>query len=136
MKDILKLARIQIYIIILFVFGKGVLRPYILEGDFPLFMDIFVLSLPNFFEGITGVLSLTFIGLYLNHRFNKHRLSNSIIYLLAVILATVFVLTQEFKLHNLGGNNVYDPYDVLFSIVGLGIGYLIILKLKPDFPVK
>lgn len=136
MKDILKLARIQIYIIILFVFGKGVLRPYLLEGDFPLFMDIFVLSLPNFFEGITGVLSLTFIGLYLNHRFNKHRLSNLMIYLLAVILATVFVLTQEFKLHNLGGNNVYDPYDVLFSIVGLCIGYLIILKLKPDFPVK
>ena len=29
------------------------------------------------------------------------------------------MLTQEFKLHNLGGNNVYDPYDVVASIVGL-----------------
>ena len=29
------------------------------------------------------------------------------------------MLTQELKFHNLGGNNVYDPWDLLFSVAGL-----------------
>ncbi|WP_421764823.1 hypothetical protein [Ekhidna sp.] len=133
MKDTLKLARIQILVAILFVIGKAWFRPFVLNGDFHIVFDIIVLSLPNFFEGIVGVLSLTYIGLYLNHRLvaPKQKIQPKRIYVIATVLATIFVLTQEFKIHNLGGNNVYDPYDVLFSIIGLTFGLSIVWKIQP-----
>lgn len=37
------------------------------------------------------------------------------------------MLTQEFELHNLGGNNVYDPNDVAASIIGL-VGMLLVFS--------
>ena len=134
MSDILKLARIQIFTIGLFVICKVWLRPFVLNGDFHVVFDIIVLSLPNFFEGIVGVLSLTYMGLYINSRFVQKvekRIRKQRIYLLATLIAAIFVLTQEFKIHNLGGNNVYDPYDVLFSVIGLVVGLLIVLRLQP-----
>lgn len=90
-----------------------------------------MLSLPNFFEGIVGVITLTFIGLWLQHR-NKKKIKRNLIYILATITASIYVITQEFKLHNLGGNNVFDMYDVVFSIIGLFIGYLIIVYIQPE----
>ncbi len=135
MRDVLKLARIQIIAGVLFVIGKAWLRPFVLEGDFHISLDIIVLSLPNFFEGIVGILSLTYVGLYLNHRFVKaeRKIKDKHLYLVATILASIFVLTQEFKIHNLGGNNVYDPYDVLFSIIGLFVGFWIVWKMQPKY---
>lgn len=138
MSDILKLARIQIFTIVLFAICKIWLRPFVLNRDFHVAFDITVLSLPNFFEGIVGVLSLTYIGLYVNSRFVQKvekRIGEQRIYLLATLIAAIFVLTQEFKIHNLGGNNVYDPYDVLFSIIGLVVGWFIVLKLQPKATV-
>ena len=44
-------------------------------------------------------------------------------YFVAVGLASIYSVTQEFKYHNLGGNNVYDPYDVIASLIGLGMTY-------------
>ena len=46
-------------------------------------------------------------------------LSERSVYLIATFLAGVYVLSQEVKWHNLGGNNVYDPYDVVASLIGL-----------------
>lgn len=133
MRDTLKLARIQILLCILFVLAKKWLRPFVLERDFHKIFDIIVLSLPNFFEGVVGVLSLTYIGLHLNQRFinPERKIRPRYIYVLAILFAAIFVLTQEFKIHNLGGNNVYDPYDVLFSIIGLSLGGIIIWKIQP-----
>lgn len=133
MQDIRKLARIQIISILLFIICKKWIRPFVLEGDYPSWLDITVLSLPNFFEGIIGVITLTYIGLYVNYRWipEKGKSSNNQIYFIALVIASIYVLTQEFKLHNLGGNNVYDPWDVLFSLIGLTIAYGIVLKLKP-----
>ena len=45
------------------------------------------------------------------------------IYLIAVSIALIYSVSQEFKFHNLGGNNVYDPFDVIASLIGLGITY-------------
>ena len=132
MTDVFKLARIQIIVIALFAFFKFI-RPSVLESHPNEWVKITLLSLPNFFEAIVGVLILTAIGLSLNQRIlstNKQLQSNSI-YLLAVLLAGIYVLTQEFKIHNLGGNNVFDQNDVVFSIVGLIVGYLVIRRMKP-----
>jgi len=133
MEDVIKLGRIQLVTIVLFFFSKAWLRPFILNGEFHSIFEIIVLSLPNFFEGIVGVLTLTYISLYINHRWNTNRkLHDASIYIIATILAAIYVITQEFKIHNLGGNNVYDPYDVLFSVVGLILGYIIVVRIEPS----
>lgn len=132
MSDIRKLARIQIVIVVLFIFFKAI-RGFVLEQNFPETVDILFLSLPNFWEAVVGILVLTGIGLLINQRWlgPSIRLGEKYIYILAVFLAGVYVILQEFKIHNLGGNNVYDPYDVAFSIVGLLAGYGIVLLVQP-----
>ena len=127
MRDILKMARVQIVVIVIFVFFKAI-RKSVLENNPPGIIRKFLLSFPNFCEGIIGVLTLTMLGLYVNKRL---KIRNGIIYLTATILAAVFVITQELKIHNLGGHNIYDPNDLIFSIVGLMTGYIIILQMKP-----
>ena len=132
MSDILKLARIQIVIILLFVIIKFI-RPLILAGNYPQWIKTAFLSLPNFFEAVVGVLILTGIGLYVNLKLindNKSIKLNSI-YILALVLAGIYVISQEYKIHNIGGNNVYDINDVIFSLVGLLVGYCIVSVIKP-----
>lgn len=132
MTDITKLARIQIGVIVLFAILK-LIRPSVLDSDSPELLKLCLLSLPNFFEGIIGVLTLTAIGLYLNDKLPKKiiRLTNFFIYVLATVLAGIYVLTQEFKIHNIGGNNVFDQNDVIFSIAGLMVGLAIVIWLWP-----
>lgn len=127
MKDILKIARIQIIVGIIFVFFKAIRKPVAAKNPGEI-IEVFLYSFPNFCEGIIGVLTLTIIGLLLR-RWKSFNVV--IVYCLAPILASIFVLTQEFKIHNLGGNNIYDPNDVVFSIIGLFVGTLIIIKIKP-----
>lgn len=133
MHKINQIGRIQIGVIILFVVMKKLVRPYVLDNDFPLFMDIIVLSFPNLCEGIIGVLSATVVLLYLNNRSLRWKAYH--IYLIATFLAGIYVITQEFKLHNIGGNNIYDLYDVLFSIIGLGIGFYLVSRIKPSIDI-
>lgn len=129
MNNIHQIARIQIGVIILFVIMKKFVRPFVLDNDFVLFMDIIVLSFPNLCEGIIGVLSATVVLLYLNNRTLRWKTYR--VYWIATFLAGIYVITQEFKLHNVGGNNIYDPYDVLFSIIGLGVGFYLVIRIKP-----
>jgi len=41
------------------------------------------------------------------------------IHILAVSIASIYTISQELKFHDLVGNNVYDPYDIIASIIGL-----------------
>lgn len=128
MQDILKLARIQIGVIILFI-GMKAIRSTILKTNAPAFIDGLFLSFPNFCEAIVGVLIVTSLALYLNDRWGLF--SDKCIYALSVLMAGVYVILQEFRFHNLGGKNIYDPMDVVFSVFGLLIGYLIVWKIQP-----
>lgn len=131
MKDIMKLARIELLIIPIFVFFKYI-RPKILTETSPDFLKITLYSLPNFFEAVVGTLTLTGVGLMINDRLNEqYQTKPKVIYIMAVLLAGIFVSTQELKIHNLGGNNVFDKNDLIFSFIGLIIGYWIILRIKP-----
>ncbi|MBX2872408.1 MAG: hypothetical protein KTR30_09920 [Saprospiraceae bacterium] len=127
MEDIRKMARIQLLIIVVFVIGKAI-RPSILETQAPEFFKIFLLSFPNFCESVIGVLTLTMLGLYANRRL---KLSNQAIYIIATLLAAVYVITQEFRIHNLGGKNIYDPNDVIFSVIGLLVGFACVYRIQP-----
>ncbi len=132
MGDILKLARIQIGILIPFIFFKAI-RPYVLKNDYPEFFKLFLLSFPNFCEAIVGVMTVTMLGLVINHKWipTKHQVKEEQIYILAILLSAIYVILQEFKVHNLGGNNVYDSNDIIFSVVGLGIAYFLVVRIKP-----
>ena len=127
----MKLARVELVIIPIFIFFKFI-RPSVLKSTSPDFFKIALLSLPNFFEGIIGTLTLTGIGLIINDKLSKQKqIKPKLIYVLAVVIAGIYVITQELKFHNLGGNNVYDVNDLIFSIIGLVLGFLIVLWIRP-----
>lgn len=127
MEDILNMAMIQVRVIVLFVFAKC-LRPWVLIQEGYESIKLFLLSFPNFCEAIVGVLTLTGIGIYLN---KDLKISNRLVYITAIAIAGIFVITQELKIHNLGGNNTYDPNDLIFSLIGLLTASFIVFKLQP-----
>ncbi|MFK7811673.1 MAG: hypothetical protein AB8B59_04210 [Maribacter sp.] len=133
MNDVRTNLRIMLVVVLIFIGNKLFLRPYILENDVSDFLSIFVLSFPNFCEALIGGLLLTNIGLFSKHKFLKapSNITETHIYLFAVLLTALYVLLQEFQIHNIGGNNVYDPFDVLFSVIGLITVYVMLRYIKP-----
>ena len=113
--------------LIVFVLNKFVLRPWVLERDSAEALVVLVYSLPNFIEAIAGTLLLTVMALQLRARFHERlgRLNDPSVFLIASALAGLYVVSQELEFHNLGGNNVYDPYDLLASLLGLTLVNLV-----------
>ena len=116
--------------ILVFILNKLYLRPWVLETELPEFFRIFVLSVPNLAEAIIGTLLLTGILFQMRQYFINRLgdLKDTYIHLAAVGLAGVYGISQEYKLHNIGGNNVFDIYDVIASIIGLIIAFGLIQK--------
>lgn len=106
------------------------MRPWVLENEMPEFFRILVLSVPNLAEAIVGTLVLTGILLQMRQYFNSRlgALKDTYIYLAAVGIAGAYAISQEYKWHNLGGNNVFDIYDVIASIIGLVLTFGLINK--------
>lgn len=107
--------------ILIFILNKLFIRPWILENDVSELLLIISFSLPNLTEAIVGTLILTGILLQMRQYFNEKfgTIKESHIYLAAVGIASIYVISQELKFHNLGGNNVFDYYDIIASIIGL-----------------
>lgn len=133
MNDVAILVRIQLGVIVTFIANKIWIRPYVLENDFSAPINTFVLSYPNFCEATVGTILLGYMGLVLKHHGFPFlaKIKNTTIYIIATLFAAIYVILQEFKIHNLGGRNIYDPYDVIFSVLGLIAAYLLLLFLKP-----
>lgn len=112
---------------LIFMLNKFYLRPWVLENELSEPFQIVVLSIPNLIEAILGTIILTGILLQLRYYSNK-KIKDSSIYLIAVGISSLYVISQELKFHNLGGNNVYDPYDLIASILGLLMIFMIIKK--------
>lgn len=125
------LIRIQLFIIMLFALNKLWVRPWVLDLNAPSWARVLVLSFPNFCEAIVGVVFLTFVGLTLRERYLQGMRSMTV-YGWATACAAAYVLTQEYRWHNLGGNNVFDPCDVIFSLVGLVTALGLLLWLRPE----
>ncbi len=131
MTDIMKLARVELIIIPIFIFFKFI-RPSVLESESPEFFKMTLLSLPNLFEGIIGTLTLSGVILIINNLLNKkHQIKPKIIYIIAVILAGVYVIAQELNIINIRTNTTFDRNDLTFSVIGLIIGYSIVVFIKP-----
>ncbi len=116
--------------ILVFVLNKLYLRPWILENKLSDFFLIVTYSIPNLIESIIGTLILTGILLQTRQYFKEKigSIKDTYIYLIAVAVTAIYGISQELKFHNLGGNNVYDPYDIVASIIGL-IGTFVIIQL-------
>jgi len=128
------LIRIQLAVIVSYLPVKFLLRPFILENDYGGFIEIFAFSYPNFCEAVAGSILVVFVVLNLNEvarRKTGKFLSNKSAYIFSIILAGSYVMLQEFKIHNIGGQNIYDPYDVLFSAIGLIVVFFLFLRIKP-----
>lgn len=102
---------------------KSLLRPWVLSHDAWIGFDVFVLSYPNFVEAIMGLTQAYGMLLWARHQGWAWLglVSARALLWLSVVLTSLYVLTQEFKLHNLGGNNIHDPYDAIASVAGVAI---------------
>jgi len=97
------------------------LRPWILAQESPQFLRVIAWSLPNFIEAVFGCIIITGLLFIIRLRFPPifKAFNEKQLYFIAVLLTSIYVLTQEIKWHNLGGRNVYDPNDFIASILGL-----------------
>ena len=129
MRDIMKLARVQLFILPIFIFLKLV-RPSVLDNSSPEIFKVILRSAPSFFESVIGTFVLTGIGLILNDRLHE-KIQPKFANLMTLIITAVFVTTQELNIYNIRGNNTLDPNDLIFSMFGLIVGYLIVLQIKP-----
>ncbi len=108
---------------ILFIFNKLLIRPWIIREEIQGLIALISYSIPNFIEAVMGTFIVTGILTYSANtwlKWTKH------IPLVGVSIAGVYVITQELKIHNLGGKNVYDPLDLTASILGLVFSYAMI----------
>lgn len=133
------LIRIHFGVIASYFVVKFMMRPFVLENEYTGLIKIFVLSYPNFCEAVAGTLIVTFGLLLLRGFIMKRRpmafLKGGHLYLVASLLAGSYVILQEFKIHNLGGRNVYDPYDIVFSVAGLIIAYFVLVRIRPSMSI-
>lgn len=129
------LFRIQILVILSFVIVKFILRPIVTNHSDSKVLEVFVYSYPNFCEAIIGAIVIVVIMFsiagFLKQKNPAIRINNFFLYILSIALTGAYVILQEFKIHNLGGENVYDRYDVLFSVMGLIVAFYLLVRINP-----
>jgi len=115
---------------VVFPLNKLVVRPIIVKGNYDEIWVILVNSFPNFAEAIFGSILTSMILLKVRERFveNWGRISDIVIYSCASLITGIYVISQEIKFHNFGGNNIYDPNDVIASIIGVVFMYGLLNK--------
>jgi len=129
------LLRIELAVIGLFILMKLSRKTVLAMTDNELIRVIFF-SFPNLAEGIVGVLVLTILLLgFLRIGIKVLSPKDTVVYIIAVLGAAVYVLSQEFKLHNLGGKNIFDVNDVYFSLIGLLLGAFILYCIQPSIAI-
>jgi hypothetical protein len=127
------LLRVQLVVSVSYIIVKFLIRPTVIDNEYTGLVKIFVLSYPNFCEAVVGTIFVAFLLLLINSKIvqGDFVLQEKYIPFISVLISGIYVLLQEFKVHNIGGNNVYDPYDVLFSILGLLVTLLFLNIIKP-----
>ncbi len=115
--------------LISFPFIKGIIRPLVLEWDSESVMALILLSYPNFVEGVIGFFSVSVVLVLIRFKFEKTFPKEQLwLYLITSLISGVYVITQELKIHNLGGHNIYDPNDIIASVLGITTAFFLVLK--------
>ena len=115
---------------VVFVVNKLVVRPLLGSQVLPEPLMVLTYSVPNFCEAVMGLTIVSGLLLWARLRgFAVLRaLGKTSIQWLAIAVASIYVLTQEVGLHSLGGNNVYDPNDIVASLLGLALTAALFLR--------
>lgn len=110
--------RVYLGALVVFLVNKFVVRPLTRGVDLNVGVEVFIYSSPNALEAIVGTTNIVVLLLFARARLGRSWRDASL-YTLGALVAAVFVLTQEFRLHDLGGRNVYDPLDAVASVLGV-----------------
>lgn len=104
-----------------FAVNKLIIRPVTSDASVPRWLEVLIYSSPNLVEAVVGMTTVAVLLLLARRRVGRgwSWASDSVIYGLSALLAGSYVLSQEFKLHDLGGRNVFDPLDAAASAVGV-----------------
>lgn len=132
MRDLIKLGLIQVLVVVIFLLFRWI-RTVVHPTEPLTLFELFLLSFPNFCESVVGVLLLTCLGLWVNQYLQWN---TKLVYGLAALFAGIIVLLHEIQPSFLGGANIYDPNDILFSVVGTLVGTLIVVRLQPNLPAR
>jgi hypothetical protein len=108
---------------IVFLSHRYLIRPWVVaEGEVGALLVV-VNSIPNLLEGIVGTMLLAGIGLSIRvmSRPNDLVIDSKRFYHVVSLIAGAYVITQETNWFNVTRPNVYDPYDLVASLLGLVI---------------
>lgn len=136
MNDIRTNLRLMAGVVVAYLLNKFALRPFVVRNEISGWISTFTFSWPNLCEAVCGTILLTNLALIANAALltEPRRLKMLTIYIVTTLLAASYVILQELKIHNLGGRNVYDFNDVLFSIAGLALTFGYLLVKQPKYP--
>ena len=135
MNSLRPLLIVQMIVISIFIVLKQFRVDLVQAFPNPVF-EIFLYSFPNFAEGVVGVLMLA--GLLTMAVWNVAVVERVLTFprlcACALLGGGTYVILQELGFHELGGAQVYDPYDVAFSIAGLLAGLGVFVWVRPARP--
>jgi len=104
-----------------FLINRHVARPWVLENMDGGISTIMVNSLPNLVEAIIGTIDVAIVLCMIvrSNAWLKPRVTNSKIYVAATTIAGILVIASEMNWIRFRGPNVYDPMDIVASVLGL-----------------
>ena len=114
----------------LFILNKAYVRKLVFQGKLHAVLETISYSIPNFFEAVMGTSMVVAILLIAKSKSVKflRDMSHWNLKIIGIAFSTIFVITQELKIHNFGGRNVYDFNDLIASVIGLLFIAYVILK--------
>jgi len=109
------------------------LRPDLAQAFPGVTFEVILYSFLNFAEGLVGFLCLAMLLTMASHEGGtaSRLLTLPRVCVLAFLGAGSYVVSLEVGLHNPGGDQIYDLYDVYFSIAGVVTGLVAFLRQKP-----
>jgi hypothetical protein len=104
-----------------FLVNRHAVRPWVLNNVDGGPATVMANSLPNFLEAIIGTIDIAIILLIIVRRsvWLDRRIGRTTIYVVATVLAGLFVVSCELNWIRFRGPNVYDSNDLVASILGL-----------------
>lgn len=105
-QNIIPVLKIFFGIVVSYFIVKFIIRPLAIENEKSGIIEIIAFSYPNFCEAVIGAIFLTLVLLTFKGVLMKHK-SNLIVkekylYQIGVLISGIYVILQEFKIHNLG----------------------------------
>ena len=114
-----------------FLVNRHAVRPWVLDNVEGGPATVLVNSLPNLIEAIIGTIDVALVLLIIVRRNLrlKHCIGHTTMYVVATVIAGLFVISSELNWIHFRGPNVYDPNDIVASIFGLLITLFLLTRI-------